>query len=227
MFRIWRFKDDESTLYVSFLGIVDKSVYFSGLDTELAPLSLSPLVPSSPKRSHAEVADSIPHVHKGFLLQYLAMEEHIHDLIAQSISGTGQVDRIVFTGHSIGGAIATIAGVLARYVYADLTLEVITFGSPRVGDILFVEQFARTVTSSLRVVRESDIIPIVYPIAASFHHVTDSMCIDCATIPSREISPYSRIKLAVNSIGRSLMRHHEVARYLKSIRDSLQSDMED
>jgi len=32
LFRFWRFSSDPSTLYVSFLGIIDKKAHFSDLD---------------------------------------------------------------------------------------------------------------------------------------------------------------------------------------------------
>ncbi|MEM1443550.1 MAG: lipase family protein [Verrucomicrobiota bacterium] len=57
----------------------------------------------------------------------------------------------VFTGHSLGGALATIAGVIAR------PEVVCTFGAPKVGNAEFYQLLLPE--SNWRVVNESDLVP--------------------------------------------------------------------
>lgn len=67
-------------------------------------------------------------VHVGFLNCFLAVESAL-DAFIQAHLGTG---RLVVTGHSLGAALATLSA--SRWRGAKL----VTFGSPRVGDVDFV-----------------------------------------------------------------------------------------
>ena len=67
--------------------------------------------------------------------------------------------QIIFTGHSLGGAIAT----LISYYYADEKIStnepvLITFGQPRVGDLNFAKDYMRLIPLVFRVARENDIV---------------------------------------------------------------------
>ena len=67
--------------------------------------------------------------------------------------------QIIFTGHSLGGAIAT----LISYYYADEKISsnepvLITFGQPRVGDLNFAKDYMRLIPLVFRVAREKDIV---------------------------------------------------------------------
>lgn len=78
---------------------------------------------------------------------------------------------LVVTGHSLGGALAT----LALYDLADSGYNVTkgyTFGSPRVGDDVFAEAFAEALGSVpvFRVTNADDPVPLV-PAHSPFSHV--------------------------------------------------------
>lgn len=79
-------------------------------------------------------------------------------------------DKVVVTGHSLGGAIATLcAQYLSDYIPNVVTY---TFGSPRVGDYLFADLFNITISNSYRVVNKDDIVPhLPYYDVDKFHHV--------------------------------------------------------
>lgn len=218
VFRIWRFRDSLSTIYVSFLGLADKTVHFSGIDTELSPLHTFNPLPSTPsKRRFPEVAESGPQIHKGFLHEYSLLEEQLLTLLNQ-FNYRDEIERIVFTGHSIGGAVAIIAGSVARSYYPDTRIDVITFGAPRVGDELFVEQFAEKVSVNTRVVLKGDLIPLVYPIGPAFEHVSGWLCLDCGDPEYRDFAPGSRIRLALKSLGRTSLSVHNMKWYLRSLK---------
>jgi hypothetical protein len=70
-------------------------------------------------------------VHDGFLSAYESLEPAIVEWL-----GPPDGKALMATGHSLGAAMATI--LAARRVEAEL----VTFGSPRVGDPAFVELFA-------------------------------------------------------------------------------------
>lgn len=75
---------------------------------------------------------------------------------------------VYVTGHSLGGALATLVGMALKRVEGVQT-HVVTFGSPRVGDQEFVKAFESYVQSSVRVVHAWDIIPRLPKI--DFKHV--------------------------------------------------------
>lgn len=65
----------------------------------------------------------------------------------------------VFIGHSLGGALATIA---AREWYSPAwPMAARTFGSPRIGDQAFADSYDNRVPDTIRVVHNDDIVPRV------------------------------------------------------------------
>lgn len=94
-------------------------------------------------------------VHRGFEIQYRALRERLIDRIRDVDAGK----RLIFTGHSLGGALATIAALEFALKYPDRDVVCVTFGSPRVGSKGFKEQFDRMVDLSYRFVNERDVVP--------------------------------------------------------------------
>jgi predicted lipase len=68
--------------------------------------------------------------------------------------------KVVFTGHSLGGALATLCGASVKDEIPDLHVSVITFGSPRVGNKQFAEVF-KAVDVSIRCVNGSDVVTMM------------------------------------------------------------------
>ncbi|GMR33359.1 hypothetical protein PMAYCL1PPCAC_03554, partial [Pristionchus mayeri] len=68
--------------------------------------------------------------------------------------------RVLFTGHSIGGAFATLAAVKThvKRLRPPHEISLITFGAPRVGDAVFAH-VAEVIWDSWRVVNGSDPVP--------------------------------------------------------------------
>ena len=67
--------------------------------------------------------------------------------------------QIIFTGHSLGGALAT----LISYYYSknDLSINepvLITFGQPRVGNVNFAKDYMEKIKKVFRVAREDDLV---------------------------------------------------------------------
>jgi predicted esterase YcpF (UPF0227 family) len=71
-------------------------------------------------------------VHSGFYNIFQHMESQIHNLIEKFMAG-GNVKKILITGHSLGGAIASIAAPYVRQI-SDVPINLITFEAPRVYD---------------------------------------------------------------------------------------------
>lgn len=101
-------------------------------------------------------------VHKGALEQYLAIREYVLNLYLKK-------QKIIFTGHSLGAMLATIASLDYSYNFKG-DASCITFGSPRVGDKRFCKHFKTNVKTSYRCVFNNDIISYT-PICLRFRHI--------------------------------------------------------
>jgi triacylglycerol lipase len=100
-------------------------------------------------------------VHSGFADAFSQISDDLDALL--TLRQTGQ--KLWFTGHSLGGALATLA---AAHVGGDSIDGLYTYGSPRVGD----ERFAAVLPtrSHLRFVHRNDWVPMIPPELLGFVH---------------------------------------------------------
>lgn len=105
---------------------------------------------------------------------------------------------IVLTGHSLGGAVATVAAMDLGVVQGLPVAKLTTFGSPRcvpahgafmlphchspalprprsVGNDVFAMTLRTGVQQSVRVTHNADIVPHVPPMSFGFHHVANEV----------------------------------------------------
>lgn len=98
-------------------------------------------------------------IHRGFYSYFI--ERH-RDPVKILLNANPQYKNIVFTGHSLGGAIATIASVYFGTEY-NRNIYCVTFGSPRVGNKKFAKTFKHIVVKSYRFVNKADIVTKLPP----------------------------------------------------------------
>jgi hypothetical protein len=101
-------------------------------------------------------------VHRGFRTQYRSIAESIRSNISSNATS------IVCTGHSLGGALATLAAI--DLATPGKTMTCCTFGCPRVGDEAMTKLFKERVHTSVRLFHEYDPISMV-PVTTRFMHV--------------------------------------------------------
>ena len=101
------------------------------------------------------------HIHKGFDDQWDIISPIVEPLL------TG-VNDFIFSGHSLGGALATRAAL--DYIRKK-KFDVITFGSPRVMDYVTAKYFNSGVQVSKRFVFENDVVPKLPTAFMNFYHV--------------------------------------------------------
>lgn len=155
-------KDDASYYLIAIVGTETKGdikadlkvskVYFAGSNPE----------EFAANAAQRDIPDTEPKVHKGFnefvqagpsavLLNPRQVSLSIPELLQ-----TDKTRRLLLTGHSLGGAAATLAG--ARLLNSGVSpeqLEVISFGAPAVGNAAFAAQYTPSLPLT-RVVHSGD-----------------------------------------------------------------------
>lgn len=113
--------------------------------------------------------DSPVRIHAGFLAAYKSVREEILLAAASEL-------EIQVTGHSLGGALATICALDIKYNFyaksvAPLArVSCVTFGSPKVGNRAFVESFNKYHPISRRYTNKLDVVTAL-PLAFWWSHV--------------------------------------------------------
>lgn len=103
------------------------------------------------------------HAHRGFVEDYELAKAKVLDAVHAAST------RVVVTGHSLGGAVATLLAVSIREAFPTLPLSVYTFGSPKVCCKALAKHHNRIVSESFRFVNDRDLVPRVP--AWGFTHV--------------------------------------------------------
>lgn len=111
-----------------------------------------------------------PEVHWGFYNQFQYLEPELDKALSEYNNNDSNEREVIFSGHSLGGALATIAALKYAKKYPELEVNCVTFGSPRVGDPKFAKYFNESVNESYRFVNDNDPIPCV-PTAWRYKHV--------------------------------------------------------
>ena len=113
-------------------------------------------------------------VHAGFLEQFESLKLALVKTVEKY---SGKVDKILCVGHSLGGALATLAsGHLGSLYNGKLPVNCHTFGSPRVGNVAYSEWFSRQVALNIRVMNQMDPVSQM-PISYRFQHCSDALCV--------------------------------------------------
>ncbi|KAL8906649.1 MAG: hypothetical protein Q9207_001903 [Kuettlingeria erythrocarpa] len=111
------------------------------------------------------------HVHRGFKNSWGEIERAVMDNMRRAAELHPDY-RIVVTGHSLGGAVATLAAGALRKVddHFKAATELYTFGSPRVGNDNAANWLSDQSHLSWRITNEDDLVPRLPPRAFGYHH---------------------------------------------------------
>ena len=102
-------------------------------------------------------------VHYGFIEAYTS----VRDAVLQAAKDTPHKE-VVLVGHSLGGALATLAGLDIAENVPGKDVSVYTFGSPKVGNAAFVDAYSPRVPNTYRIVNDADLIPHI-PVGDYYH----------------------------------------------------------
>jgi hypothetical protein len=107
--------------------------------------------------------------HRGFMMAYFAVRKPLLEAMDKFV---GQ--HVIATGHSLGGALATIAALDIQYNLAQkraLSFEVYTFGAPRVGNQAMVKSYNGRLPNTSRFIYGWDIVTRIPRTWQGFDHV--------------------------------------------------------
>lgn len=114
-------------------------------------------------------------IEKGFYKNYNYIKNELFKNMEMLVS-IYNTHQLIVTGHSLGSA----AGTLFVYDIVngsfDYDVTFYNFGSPRVGNLEFVDDYNRKVGVSYRIVHNNDIVTSVPPITFGYQHVSQGIC---------------------------------------------------
>jgi hypothetical protein len=106
--------------------------------------------------------------HLGFLTHFTGLtsaSDKARNIATAVLSLTNgkQPSRAICTGHSMGGALASLGATWAALQFPTAEVRCITFGAPRVGNSRFIRAFKTLVGMRMRVVHGADPVPAIPP----------------------------------------------------------------
>lgn len=111
--------------------------------------------------------------HQGFMTAYFAIRKTLLQVVDEF---NGQ--HIIVTGHSLGGALATIGALDLQYNLGtkdNFTFSVYTYGAPRVGNQALVDSFNRRIPDSHRFIYGWDVVTRVPREWQGYGHVAKAL----------------------------------------------------
>eukprot|EP00468_Gymnochlora_sp_CCMP2014_P008174 CAMPEP_0167758408 /NCGR_PEP_ID=MMETSP0110_2-20121227/10451_1 /TAXON_ID=629695 /ORGANISM="Gymnochlora sp., Strain CCMP2014" /LENGTH=169 /DNA_ID=CAMNT_0007644679 /DNA_START=478 /DNA_END=987 /DNA_ORIENTATION=- len=107
-------------------------------------------------------------IHAGFYDAYLCFKPRIIEFLkSKDVEGY----PLVITGHSLGGALATIAAFDLTHMHEKQVHSVWTYGEPRNGNSIFSERYAKIIPTHWRHTHRRDIVPHVPLQMQGYYHV--------------------------------------------------------
>ena len=108
------------------------------------------------KKFMSEVDDSECEISSGFGSNYVySAIQKIHHVIEEAIRDG--FDKLIVTGHSQGGALATVAALDYATVFeGQIPVDLISFGAPEVGNEAFSDLVTEKMNSILRIVQKDE-----------------------------------------------------------------------
>ncbi|GAB4427461.1 MAG: hypothetical protein Kow0031_07490 [Anaerolineae bacterium] len=103
-------------------------------------------------------------VHMGFTQAYTS----VRDAVLNAAKNTKH-KHIITTGHSLGGALATLAAMDIKLNVPGKEVSCYTLGSPKVGNPAFAAAYNKLVPDTHRIVNDADVVPTIPPLG--YEHV--------------------------------------------------------
>ncbi|MDM8526731.1 lipase family protein [Anaerolineales bacterium HSG24] len=137
-------------------------------------------------------------VHAGFIEAYQSIRESVF-----KVGKDTPHKKIICTGHSLGGALATLCALDLACNLSGKQVSNYTYGSPKVGNPDFVKFYNQKVPQSYRFVNGPDIVPTVppnvpflvdYDHIGKLHHIGDTQASQLSTDAAISHLPNNYVK---------------------------------
>jgi hypothetical protein len=116
-------------------------------------------------------------VHIGFKYCWESVIGDTYDAINTALENLqGETTDIVVSGHSLGGAVATLYAYSIKKHYSPYNVSATTIGSPRVGNKVFKDNYDNSDIDTLRIVHNNDL--VTHTPYIRFHHVNYQVRLD-------------------------------------------------
>lgn len=97
-------------------------------------------------------------VHQGYWDLFTTCLESIHQFIKNNFESENF--ELVFTGHSLGGALATLAAIWCKVLHPTLRISLITFGTPRCVSPAVAQWIQNHIYHAVSYERATDPVPV-------------------------------------------------------------------
>lgn len=171
-------------------------------------------------------------IHTGFWEQYSSISNTWKNTV-KNLFDPSRVDpknttekarRVVFTGFSLGAALAEIAAWDYRVEFLGI-IDCIVFGCPRVGNSMFAQEFNKHITTSARYYYGMDPCPALPPLLLGYRHVKNPIHLrHDGTIENSDRSTLTNAKLLISWVlhlpgARNHGKDHTVKPIIKYLSD--------
>ncbi|KAL8376263.1 hypothetical protein RB595_007386 [Gaeumannomyces hyphopodioides] len=109
-------------------------------------------------------------IHTGFDKGWRQVRDQVLPALASAKATTGY--RVVVTGHSLGAAVATVAGAAIRESGIEPAADIYTYGSPRVGNAVLADYITAQPGAEYRLTHENDVVPRLPPLFIGYRHTS-------------------------------------------------------
>ncbi|KAI9341766.1 Alpha/Beta hydrolase protein [Zopfochytrium polystomum] len=170
---------DLAAVVAAFRGSANAQNWLENLNTAQIDLPL----PRDAENDKDDAPDDAK-IHSGFLAAWASLRDATRAAIAPLANEHPDLP-ILFLGHSLGGAIATLAALDAvsapAGAFPPSRVALATVGEPRVGNAAFAARVAtRGFSRAVRAVNYNDLVPHLPPAAAGFRHRPAEAWVDAA-----------------------------------------------
>lgn len=122
-------------------------------------------------RQESPYRDADVGVEHGMYSLYASLRVDVRSILNNMVTKY-DTRRLLITGHSLGGALATLTAFDLLYAKAPfLVTDLVTFGSPRVGNERFAQYFEEFDVNVTRVTHYYDMVPHVPETFLGYEHV--------------------------------------------------------
>ncbi|KIL59894.1 hypothetical protein M378DRAFT_26795 [Amanita muscaria Koide BX008] len=154
--------DEKKELIIALRGSASVVDFLLDAQLVLVPFMVPGILQTPP--------DSKLCVHSGFLFDWNTVALEVITILKQQLHSHRSYS-LVTVGHSLGGALATLAAITLKLKFPEQKVRTYSYGSPRVGNAAFAEFVNRHLgKDAFRVVHTNDGVPTIMPTSLGYHH---------------------------------------------------------